>query len=92
MRRAARVDANHADIVNALRACGALVLSLASVGNGCPDLLVLSRGRLYLFEVKDGAKTPGNRKLDPKQIAFHREWPVTVVLDAESALAAICNS
>lgn len=39
-RRAARVDANHLDIVRALRDVGTSVCSLASVGHGVPDLLI----------------------------------------------------
>ena len=52
MRRRARVDANQAEIVEALRALGVSVQSLASVGDGCPDLLCGYRGRNILLEVK----------------------------------------
>ena len=52
MRRRARVDNNHAEIVAALREIGCSVQSLASVGAGCPDLLVGYRGRNVLLEVK----------------------------------------
>jgi len=44
MRRTAKVDANHREIVDALRRIGAGVQSLAGVGNGVPDLLVYFRG------------------------------------------------
>jgi hypothetical protein len=40
VRRAAKVDANHGEIVKALRSAGCGVLDLSAVGNGCPDLLV----------------------------------------------------
>jgi hypothetical protein len=40
MRRAAKIDANQPQIVEALRKAGATVHSLAAVGNGIPDLLV----------------------------------------------------
>lgn len=91
VRRAARVDANHAVVVGALRACGAQVLSLAAVGNGCPDLLVLHRGRLQLMEVKDGAKVASARKLTPDQIDFHSLWPVIVVKSDAEAVAALVS-
>lgn len=52
MRRRARVDSNHAEIVEALRGMGCSVQSLASVGGGCPDLLVGFRGRNVLLEIK----------------------------------------
>jgi hypothetical protein len=89
MRRAARVDANHSAIVGALRACGARVLSLAAVGNGCPDLLVLHRGRYQVLEVKDGKRPPSERRLTPAQEEFHRDWIVTTVLSPEDAIAAL---
>lgn len=89
MRFAAKVDANHPEVVKALRGAGANVLSLAAVGKGCPDLLVLFRGRYQLFEVKDGTKPPSQRRLTPAQEAFHMDWLVTTVDSAESAVVAL---
>lgn len=89
MRRAAKVDANHAEIVEALRATGCTVQSLAAVGCGCPDIIV-GRGRVtVLMEVKDGRKPPSARELTPDQVAWHAAWngaPVSVVLSVEDAL------
>ena len=81
-----RTDANHAEIVRALRRCGCSVLSLASVGNGCPDLLVGLGGRNVLLEVKTG-----KRELDGEQVAFHAAWngPIRTVRTAEEAIAAL---
>ena len=87
--RARKVDANHAEIVKALRWAGAHVQSLAAVGDGVPDLLVLWKGKLRLFEVKDGAKVPSARKLTGPQEAWHRDWPVTVVESVDDALGAL---
>jgi hypothetical protein len=53
MRRAARVDHNHAEIVRALRDVGATVESLAAIGSGCPDALVGFRGVNVLLEIKN---------------------------------------
>jgi len=39
-RRAARTDDNQTLIVEALEGAGASVQSLASTGNGCPDLVI----------------------------------------------------
>lgn len=49
---ARRTDANHQEIVDALRRMGCSVQSLAGVGRGCPDLLVGYSGRNLLLEVK----------------------------------------
>lgn len=86
VRRAAKVDANQTAIVSALRACGAQVLSLAAVGKGCPDLLILFRGRYRLFEVKN---VHGKNRATPAQEEFHRDWLVTTVLNPEGAIAAL---
>lgn len=43
-RRAARIDANHTDIVVTLRGVGHSVQSLANVGQGVPDLLIGAPG------------------------------------------------
>ena len=93
MRRAAKVDANQAEIVQALRQIGAVVQSLAAVGNGCPDLLVGFRGKNWLLEIKDGNKPPSAQALTPHQVEWHRVWQghVVVVNSVESAIAAINN-
>lgn len=74
MRRAAKVDANQAEIVEALRSAGCSVQSLATVGKGCPDLLVGYNGMRLLFELKDGKKPPSARKLTPDQEKWLGEW------------------
>lgn len=89
MRRAAKVDANHSAIVEALRKAGAQVLSLAAVGKGCPDLLVLHRGRYQLFEVKNPLQPLNKQRLKPLQEEFHRDWIVTTVTSMESAIHAL---
>lgn len=94
MRRAAKIDENQPEIVRALRARGYEVLSLAAVGDGCPDLLVSSRActtAMWLLEIKDGSKPPSRRKLTPDQEEFHQWWPgeIHVVKSVEEALAAV---
>lgn len=74
MRRRARTDANHTDIVQAFRRLGCTVLDLSRLGSGCPDALVGIRGRNYLVEIKDGSKPPSARKLTPDEEEFFREW------------------
>lgn len=92
MRRAAKIDANQTAIVSALRAAGATVQSLATVGQGCPDLLVGHKGSTYLMECKDGRKSPSRRELTPDQIEWHVEWrggACTVVNSPDEALAFV---
>lgn len=84
VRTAAKVDANHLEIVTALRRAGYWCQSTASMGKGFPDVLVKSKAnRLALFEIK----TPAG-----KLTADEREWherfdgPVYVVRSIEEAL------
>lgn len=90
MRRAARRDANHADIARDLRRMlGArAVFDLAAVGDGMADIIVGDQGRNWLFEIKDGAKAPSARKLTPDEAEFHGSWPgqVDVIETVDDAL------
>ena len=72
--RAAKIDANHEAVVLALRAAGATVQSLASVGKGVPDLLVGYQGKTLLMEIKDGFKPPSARLLTEDQLRWHGSW------------------
>jgi hypothetical protein len=90
--RAAKVDANQVQIVEALRAAGATVQSLATVGQGVPDLLVGFAGKTLLLEVKDGSKIPSARRLTEQQLVWHGAWrggPLAVVDNVEAALRAL---
>jgi Holliday junction resolvase len=86
MRQAAKIDANQNEIVTALRAKGFAVLSLAALGKGVPDLLVASKDKLTLLEVK---KPEGKLTMD--QIAWHAAWPrlVYIVHNSAEALQAV---
>ena len=75
MRRAPRIDANHAAIVEALREHpGVSVQSLAGVADGCPDLLVGVDQTTHLVEIKDGDKPPSRRSFTPDQIDWIEHW------------------
>ena len=95
MRKRARIDDNQREIVAALRAVGAQVQSLATIGDGCPDILVYWKDRtftydgLHLMEIKDGAKPPSKRRLTPAEADFATRWPVEVVCNVREALAVI---
>ena len=91
MRRAANIDANQPEIVAALRAVGATVEHLHSVGAGCPDILVGHKGANWLIEIKDGSKAPSKQKLNERQVEWHQLWngQVSIARTAEEALQII---
>lgn len=94
MRRAAKKDANHAEIVSALRAAGCGVCDLAAVGGGVPDLVVCAPTHPFktsLIEIKDGSKPPSARQLTPDQVKFHAAWrgDIAIVTTVAEALAAV---
>lgn len=81
-----KVDENHPAILKELRQAGCSVQSLATVGHGCPDLLVWSAGELHLLEVKSGSK-----QLTQSERDWHAAWGGTVhiVRSVAEALAAV---
>jgi Holliday junction resolvase len=86
LRRFGKVDANHAEIVKALRKAGCSVLSLAAIGDGAPDVLVGYKGKNVLFEIK---RAKG--KLNDQQQEFKREWrgELCVVRSVDEALMVL---
>lgn len=91
MRKFGRIDSNHGKIVEALRRTGHSVVSLASVGGGCPDLLVGRNGINVLLEIKDGEQSPSRCKLTPDEVQFFETWKgqVAVVYNPETALCIV---
>lgn len=92
MRRAAKVDRNHVEIVEGLRAFGARVWSTAGIGDGFPDLVASWNRGTALIEVKDPLQPPSKRRLTPDQQRFHAEWTggvLAVVTDVEGAIRAV---
>lgn len=93
MRRAARKDANHGAIVQALAGVGAECFETHQIP-GLLDVVVGYRGRLVWLEIKDGRKPPSARTLTPaEQETIGRlravAAPVYVVTSADEALRAI---
>lgn len=89
MFKAKRVDRNQAEIVDALRAIGATVITLHAVGEGVPDLLVGAYGKTHLLEIKN--RTARGR-LTPRQVQWVADWrgaDVHIVYDVAEALAAV---
>jgi hypothetical protein len=81
IRRAARVDANQAQIVSALRAAGAYVWII-----GLPvDLLVGFKGHTFLVEVKDGPR----KRLTALQQDFFDNWSGSTLARIDGPEAAL---
>jgi hypothetical protein len=86
-KHAGKVDINQPEIVQALRKAGASVLSLASLGQGVPDLLVADpHGKYWMLEVKGE-----HGKLTADQELWIYRWtgPVYIVRSADEALRVI---
>ena len=94
MRRAARTDRNHTQIMNTFRQCGCSVLDLSAVGKGCPDLLVGFNGNDYQIEVKDGTKPPSGRKLRDSQELHKLKWKgrKPMVVDSPDGVLDLINN
>lgn len=90
MRKHGKTDSNQREIVAALHKAGAFIQSLADVGDGCPDLITVYHGRVYLME----AKTEEG-DLRPKQAKWIAECEriggvaVHIVRSAEDALRVV---
>ena len=84
--RHGRIDANHREIVAALRAVGCSVQSLADIGHGCADIVVGYHGANYLLEVK-----AGKGRLTADEIEWMQAWrgQYQMVRSVEEALRAI---
>lgn len=88
MRRRAKVDGNHAEIVDAFRKAGCSVVSLAPIGGGVPDLIVGSDGYNVMVEVK---QPKGQRNLLQRQ--FDHEWNgwIEVIRSTDEAMALVAR-
>lgn len=94
MRRAARVDACHPQVVRALRRLGYHVRSLAQLGDGLEDLLVgvhLPRPAWILVECKTPSNT-GRVTYRPDQLTWYTEtrgMPRLIVTSAQEAVMLV---
>ena len=91
MRRAAKIDTNHTEIVSAFRKLGCSVLPLHTVGGGCPDIAVGKHSKTVLVEIKDGNKSSSRKKFTKDEEKFHEEWlgSVFVVESVEDVIALV---
>jgi hypothetical protein len=86
VRRRAKVDGNHAEIMAALAKAGIAAKSLASMGRGWPDAVAAVRNYMCFIEFK----VPGG-ELNQAQQDFRETWPgdVHVVYSGEEAVLAV---
>ena len=87
MRAYAKKDANHVQVVAQLRKLGVSVWDTAVLKNCC-DIVCGYRGKNYLFEIKDPAKTPSQKKLTEGEEKFHASWrgQVSVIETVDDAM------
>lgn len=64
------MDLNHAQIINGLRQAGIAAHSIASVGDGIPDILAGYRGICVVLEVKRFKEEPTQKERE-----FAERWP-----------------
>lgn len=74
MTYAKRVDRNHGEIIQALRACGWLVYDTSRLAGFC-DLVAHKQGRTVLVEVKTAKGKPTKAQLALAMMG----WPVRTV-------------
>jgi hypothetical protein len=88
MRRAAKIDENQPEIVDALRKCGIKVHITSQLGDGFPDLVCGFHNFTFLLEVK-----MPNGKMTAAEMRFANEWDghYMVVRTVEQALDAVTN-
>ena len=92
MRRAARTDANHKQIVDALKAYGVSVIDTSKLGAGYPDLTLGHAEQTLLMEVKNPATAYGRKGLNQNQKTWREKWnggAYCVVDSIEAAIRAV---
>lgn len=77
MRKRGKIDSNQKAIVKSLREIpGVSIVSIASQGNGCPDLLIGYKNLNYLIELKSLSTS----KLTEQEIIFIEHWKGNVAV------------
>ena len=94
MRKYGKRDGNHQQIVSELRDAGFGVRDTADLGDGFGDIIVGTRGRNWLFEIKDPSRPLSARKLTDEELKFHVSWPgqINIIETAEQAIKIITGA
>lgn len=80
MRRRARVDANHGEVLAAFRRLGFSVADTSRLGEGFPDCVIAKHMRTALVEIKDGSNPPSARRLTKPEVDFKAVWLGTYLI------------
>ena len=72
LRRAAKVDKNQPEIVEAFRRMGCSVLIISQLKNCCD--IIVSRGKTAAIEIKDGSLPKSKRQLTEGEMDFMHKW------------------
>lgn len=86
---ACKVDANHKEIVDAMKAVGASIIDTSRLGKGMPDVIVGFRGQTILMEIKNPKTQYGRKGLNANQRKWAEEWsggPLSIVDSVDAAL------
>jgi len=89
---ACKVDANHKEIVDAMKELGASIIDTSRLGKGMPDVIVGFRGQTILMEIKNPKTQYGRKGLNENQRKWAEGWsggPLSIVDGVDAALRAL---
>ena len=89
MKYGVKKDANHNEVVDALKKAGAYVLDMSHVGRGFPDLIVGFQSETILMEIKNSKTSYGKKGLNKNQIKWKENWLGGVYCVVDSPEAAL---
>lgn len=73
--RIRKVDSNQKRVMQLCRQIpGVSVVTIHTLGKGVPDLILGYKGKNYLIELKDGAKSESRKQLTNDEKEFHDKW------------------
>jgi hypothetical protein len=89
MKYGAKKDANHHEVVDALKKAGAYVLDMSHVGGGFPDLIIGFCSKTILMEIKNPKTSYGKRGLNKNQLKWKEQWTGDTYCVVDSPEAAL---
>ena len=89
MKYGAKKDANHHEVVDALRKAGASIVDMSHVGKGFPDLIVGFQSKTILMEIKNPKTSYGKKGLNKNQVKWKEQWLGGAYCTVDSPEAAL---